>query len=88
MVIPYGCLCSCLSDCKRTDYPAIIRMERTGQVWSVFTIAGFGHRTSGIAENSIEPTVPSGKIDEESVFLSKKAPRVGFEPTISGGEQV
>ena len=68
MVIPYGCLCSCLSDCKRTDYPAIIRMERTGQVWSVFTLAGFSNRTSGISENSIEPTAPSGKIDEESVF--------------------
>ena len=63
-------------------------MERTGQVWSVFTIAGFGHRASGISENGVDPTVPFSEIDEESVFPSKKAPRVGFEPTISGGEQV
>ena len=88
MVIPYGCLCSCLLDCKRANYPAIIRMERTSQVWSFPAIAGFGHRSSGISENGVDPTVPSDKINEESVFPSKKAPRVGFEPTISGGEQV
>lgn len=88
MVIPYGRLCSCLLDCKRTDYPAVIRMEGAGQVWSFPAIAGFSNRTSGISENGVDPTVPSSKIDGESVFPRKKAPRVGFEPTISGGEQV
>ncbi len=53
MVISDGWTSSCIPVLMGIGHVDPLRMERTGPIWSISTIAGLGHRTAGISPHII-----------------------------------